>query len=317
MRPRRGFELPPDMEPLARRTIRIEWWTLFFLSTIVVVMYATMGNSQAMKAAWLEDVLSMIPPVAILLAARYRDRRPTAHFPYGYHRAVSIAFLVAALALLTMGSYMLYDSIGKLVAMEHPSIGLIPFFGREIWLGWLMIAALSYSAIAPVILGRMKIPLAHQLHDKALYADADMNKADWLTAVAGIFGILGIGIGWWWADGVAAGIISLDVVRDGFKNTRRVIADLMDSRPTTVETAEPDEVVERLETWFLGFDWVVDARARLREEGHVFTGEVFVIPRPGTDDLVEKMADAVRKAPAVDWRLWEIVVMPVTGFEPE
>ncbi|HRL81685.1 MAG TPA: hypothetical protein PLK46_15340, partial [Propioniciclava sp.] len=31
-----------------------------------------------------------------------------------------------------------------------------------------------------------------QLHDKVLYADADMNKADWLTAAGSIVGILGI-----------------------------------------------------------------------------------------------------------------------------
>ena len=41
-----------------------------------------------------------------------------------------------------------------------------------------------------MILGRMKLRLAHELHDKALYTDADMNKADWETAGAACIGIL-------------------------------------------------------------------------------------------------------------------------------
>jgi divalent metal cation (Fe/Co/Zn/Cd) transporter len=99
-------------------------------------------------------------------------------------------------------------------------------------LGWLMIAALAWSAVPSVFLGRAKLPLASQLHDKVLYADAKMNRANWLTAGAAIVGVLGIGAGLWWADGAAAIIISLDITRDGFTNVRAAVADLMDSRPT-------------------------------------------------------------------------------------
>lgn len=37
------------------------------------------------------------------------------------------------------------------------------------------------------------------MHDKVLHADAKMNKADWMTAAAALVGVLGIGLGWWWA----------------------------------------------------------------------------------------------------------------------
>jgi hypothetical protein len=53
-----------------------------------------------------------------------------------------------------------------------------------VWLGWLMIAALVYSGIPPFILGRMKLPLARELHEKALQTDADINKGDWLAGLA-------------------------------------------------------------------------------------------------------------------------------------
>ncbi len=83
-----------------------------------------------------------------------------------------------------------------------------------------MIGALLYGAIPPIFLGRMKQPLAETLHDKVLNADAAMNRADWLTAFAAIAGIIGIGIGIWWADAAAAIVIALDITRDGFKYVR-------------------------------------------------------------------------------------------------
>ncbi len=58
-----------------------------------------------------------------------------------------------------------------------------------------MIAALGYSAVPPVVLRRMKAPLAKSVHEKVLHADAAMNKADWMTGPAAIAGVLGVGFG--------------------------------------------------------------------------------------------------------------------------
>lgn len=184
-----------------------------------------MGNSQAMKTSWLDDLMALVPPIAFLFAVRFRFKPPNEQFPYGYHRTLSIAFLCASVALAGFGLYLLFDAVMKLVQKEHPSIGMIEIFGWRIWLGWLMIAALIYSAILPVVLGYMKLPLARELHEKVLRADADMNKANWLAASAAILGILGVGMGWWWADSVAAAAISLEIIRDGFTNLKNAVMD--------------------------------------------------------------------------------------------
>lgn len=41
------------------------------------MVYAVLGNSQAMKAAWVEDLLSFLPPISFLLAARVIRKRPS------------------------------------------------------------------------------------------------------------------------------------------------------------------------------------------------------------------------------------------------
>ena len=64
-------------------------------------------------------------------------------------------------------------------------------------------------------MGRIKLRYAEQLSDKVLRADADMNKADWLTGLATAVGVLGIGLGFWWADAVAALVVSISISKDG------------------------------------------------------------------------------------------------------
>jgi len=139
-----------------------------------------------------------------------------------------------------------------------------------------MIPALVYSAIPAVIIGRLKLPLARELHDKVLYADGQMNKADWLTADAAMIGVIGIGL--WWLDAAAAIIISLDITKDGVTNLKAATGDLMDSRPTVTDDSQLDPLPERLRSEVESLEWVSDCAVRVREEGHVFFADVQVVP---------------------------------------
>lgn len=82
-------------------------------------------------------------------------------------------------------------------------------FGQEIWAGWPMIVVVSVFSVPPAVLARYKLRYAKILHNKALYADADMSKADWMTSVATAVGVLGVGVGLWWADPAAATLVAL------------------------------------------------------------------------------------------------------------
>jgi cation diffusion facilitator family transporter len=273
-----------------------------------------MGMSQAMKAIWIEDTVSLIPSSAFLIGAYFRRKPPDDQFPYGYRRAVMIACLCSSVALFALGSYILIDSIIKLLMAEHATIPTVSLFGHRVWLGWLMIAALVYSVIPPVVLGRMKLPLARELHEKALQTDAEINKADWQVGVAGVLGILGLGLGWWWADAVAAGIISLDIVKDGIKTLRNSVAQLMNKRPSDVESREQDPVPDHVQAELEKLDWVTKARVRLREDGDTLTGEAFVVPRDERD-VMGRLKQATDLANSLDWRLHDINVVLVPSIE--
>lgn len=57
-----------------------------------------------------------------------------------------------------------------------------------------------------------------------------------------------------------------------------------------------------------------DDRGRVREEGHVFTGEALVVPRD-EDDLVERIEGAARMLAELDWRFLDVVVVPVSSLD--
>jgi divalent metal cation (Fe/Co/Zn/Cd) transporter len=175
-----------------------------------------------------------------------------------------------------------------------------------------MMAALTLSMFVGMYCGRIKQPVAKTLHSKAIEAESATNRNEWMSEGAGIIGILLVGFGLWWADAVAAALISLEIVHEGTNNLRQVIADLMDEAPSQMGEHELEPLPRRLQAAAEQLPWVDAARVRLREHGHVITGDVFVVPRANTD-LVPAIADAVERLASLDWRLHDLTMMPVDG----
>src|SRR5690554_3938304 len=310
-------ELPPKEAKALHQAIRIQWFTILFLVVTIFMIYLVMGSSQAMKTAWIEDMLSLAPPIAFLLAVRIISRPPNKHYPYGYHRSVGIAHLVAGVALFFMGAFLIYDAVTGLLAAEHPPIGSIVLFGEPIWLGWLMIGVMALTIPLPVYFGRVKMRLAKQLHDKVLYADAAMNKADWMTAVGSIVGVAGIGLGLWWADSAAALFISASIVSDGWKNLKSAISDLMDTRATTFDEDKPHPITGKIDDYLRSLPWAANVGSRVRDQGHVFHIESFVVPKEGATPTVTELAQARDECVDLDWKVQEMVIVPVEELPQE
>ncbi len=204
--------------------MRLEWVTLAYMTSAIAVLALVLGQSQAMKAAWVEDVLGLLPPLAFLIALRYDRRDPDESFQGALRRRG--------------------DERGR-------------------------------------------------LDDGA----------------GGHRGDRGIGAGLWWADAVAAILISPDIVRDGFTNLRTAVADLMDRRPMTYDHKKPLDLVPRMQERVSRLPQVAEADVRLREQGHAVTGEVFVVPRDPSAPGAWLTETVMREVHQVDWRLHEVTVV--------
>lgn len=309
-------DLPAEQARALRSAVRWEWITIGYTVCTIVLIAFVLGGSQAMKTAWIEDMLSLIPQISFLVALIFIRHRPTRGFPYGLHRTMGIGHLVAGVALLAVGGLLAYESAAGLIRAEHPAIGTVRLFGQTIWLGWLMIAVMSVIVIGPFIYGHAKAQLAPVLHNKVLHADADMAKADWTTSAASIIGVLGVGMGVWWLDGAAALFISIGIVWDGIKNTRTAVLDLMDQRARTTDGASDQPLIAEIVSALNRQPWVRESAVRMRDMGQVFHVEAFVVPRRRSVSVAQ--IEAAREAIAqMDWKMQDVLVVILTELPDE
>lgn len=299
-----SFEIPAEIEGDLREARRLEWWTIFWIGSIVVLMGFVAGSSQAMRTAWIEDMLSLVPSIVFLIATRLERKKPTKLFPFGFHRTHSLAFLISAVALTAVGTQLLIEAAMTLIMQEHATVGPVTLFGREIWSGWLMVAVLLYSVVPPVILGRMKLPIARRLQDKVLHTDAMMQKADWMTGLAGIGGVIGLGMGLWWADALAAGIISFSILQDGLKALKSATAELVDGVPRELENSKMAADATKLKRAL--HDRYPGADIRLRETGRFIHAEVAGVEPEKNVDLKDLWPGESDRA----WRLVQLSFAP-------
>ena len=291
---------PPHVEAGIARGRKLEYWTIAWLATVVPLMALVVGSSQAMKTVWLEDMLGFIPPIVYLISERMERRPPSERFPFGFERVNSLAFLISAVTLTAMGAWLIVEAAMTLLYQEHPTVGTMRLFGHDVWMGWPMIAVLMWSTLPSILLGRLKQPVARTIQDEVLHTDAEMQKADWMTGVAAMVGVIGIGLGYWWADAVAAGLISISILKDGVSQLRSATAELVDGAPRALGSVEVSDEVKALEA-------VLEARfpgaaIRFRETGRLIHTEIRGATAPFDMDL-----DALWPGdPDRRWRLAQI-----------
>ena len=107
MSPREDYEFPSEQQAISDRARRLEWWSLTYTASAAVLMYLTMGTSQAMRTNFFDDVISM---VRRLPSCSPSGSPSSVRFPYAFHTSVSIGYLTASLALLAMGSFLLIEA---------------------------------------------------------------------------------------------------------------------------------------------------------------------------------------------------------------
>ena len=87
----------------------------------------------------------------------------------------------------------------------------------------------------------------------------------------------------------------------------------MDEAPKTPDESEPHPLIDRVRHEVAVTAWVAEAVVALRENGHLITGEVWVVPRGGTD-LETACERLMRDLGEIAWRLDAIVVVPLESL---
>jgi divalent metal cation (Fe/Co/Zn/Cd) transporter len=112
-------------------------------------------------------------------------------------------------AFLLLAAYVAFEAIRALVGQERPDASPVG----------IVLTALSIAVM--LWLARAKRDTGERLRSRALIADAQQTFACWYLSVAALAGLsLNAILGWWWADPVAALVITVFLVEEGVEALR-------------------------------------------------------------------------------------------------
>ena len=298
--------LPQEIIEKYQEAKKEQYVTLGFLALSAFIVASLASGSQAMRAFWIEDLLSSAPVIVFLVTSQFLTKEPTPNFPFGYERLKALGFLISASALFFFGALLLYESFLALLHMKKPSIGAMEVFNFIIWKGWLMIAALILISIPCFFLAKRKFALARELNDETLYADGKVLKADCLSGLAAALGLFGVAFGYWWSDSLAALFISFEILKDGFQQLRVAGKEIADHTPVELGGKGRDPLLAEVVKKLNSYD--VHPTLRLRSMGPRLSGQIFIVNKKGID--LEKLE---KEVVGMSWRIAQIDIIEKSG----
>ncbi len=83
----------------------------------------------------------------------------------------------------------------------------------------------------------------------------------------------------------------------------------------TYDHEKPLDLTDRVRSYAEDLPWANEAQVRLREQGHIVTGQVYVVPRADVPELAACVERATREIEELDWRLHEVDVIVVPRLD--
>ena len=188
-------------DALETRGLRLEYATIAWnaIEMVIAIGLGIAAQSLALIAFGLDTMVELFASGVVVWHLRHPGRdsdRVTARAL----RLVAWAFFVLA-AVVTIGA------VGALATSSAPD---------ESPLG---IAYLALTAVVMLSLGAAKRSTGRRLDSEPLAAEARMSIIDAALAVGVLIGLgLNTLFGWWWADPIAALLVAVAALREGFEN---------------------------------------------------------------------------------------------------
>jgi divalent metal cation (Fe/Co/Zn/Cd) transporter len=190
---------------LVRRGLLLNYLTIGYntLEAVASLAAGLVAGSVALVGFGIDSAIELTASVAAqwrLRADHHADRR--AHAERRTRQIIGVCFLALALYITVDGAWALWQR----VAPERSVAGLV---------------ILTLSLIVMPWLARQKRAVARALSSRALQADATQTAlCAYLSAIA----LVGVGLnawlGWWWADPVAALVMTPIILREGIAGLR-------------------------------------------------------------------------------------------------
>ncbi len=197
-----------------------------FMAVFKFIVGALAG-SKGLIADALHSIADMISSIFVLVALKYAEKPKDKRYPYGYGKVEYISTIIASLFISLCGVTVFIDALESLKSGAHKAPDAIAIFAT--------ILSLFFS----YVMYSSNTCAGTQLNSPAMLADAAESKADSLTSVAVLLGLIGTKIGFESADTIAAIIVAFFIFRIALEMLMGGINGLMD---TSLEPEKIDEI---------------------------------------------------------------------------
>ena len=193
--------------------------TYIFLAAIKLLI-GNWGQSEGLTADGLNNSTDVISSVAILIGLRISQKPPDENHSYGHYRAESIASLIAAFIMVTVGLQVIIDGIQAFFSNQSQ---------QPDWL-----TALTALACATIMyfVYIYNLKLSKKINSASIKAVAYDNRSDALVSIGAFIGIVGTHFNLRFLDVIAAVIVGLIICKtawDIFRDTTHTLTDGIDT----------------------------------------------------------------------------------------
>lgn len=183
------------------------------------LIIASFGNSEALRADGLNNTTDIIASVAVLVGLKISRKPPDEDHHYGHFRAETIASLIAAFIMMTVGIEVIIGTVQDIIHHRAGEPAMVT--------AWTALAA----AFVMYAVYRYNLKLSKKINSSAIYATAQDNRSDALVSIGASIGIFGAQFGVFWLDplaGLVVGLIICKTAWDIFKSATHSLTDGFD-----------------------------------------------------------------------------------------
>jgi len=181
----------------------LEYITISYnsLEGLVAVVSGLLAGSIALVGFGFDSAIEVTSGIILLWRLSVKAERQ--------QRAEIISLRLVGVCFLVLATYVLYDSVSLLIERKAPEESIVG------------IALAILSLLIMPILARAKRGVAKTINSQALVADAKQTElCTYLSAILLVGLLLNALFGWWWADPLAALVMSPIIIREGINSLR-------------------------------------------------------------------------------------------------
>ncbi|MBF0252850.1 MAG: cation transporter [Candidatus Omnitrophica bacterium] len=191
-------------------------WVCFFGNSLLAIFKTFVGivsGSKGLVADGMHSASDVLATIMVLISLRIAGRKDDHTHPWGHGKVEFAGALMVYTILLSLSILLFNDALKAIIAGELKPPHIVSF------------VAASVSIVANYVLSGYGFCAGKQLGSPAMIANANENRADMLSSVAVVIGIIGANMGFLILDSLAAILVALIIFKtalslgiEAFKN---------------------------------------------------------------------------------------------------